>query len=222
MKIAIVGGRTKADFLIEMLLKKNNQLIVINNDRRYCEYMAERYGIGVYFGDGSKQFVLDEAGIHGFDILIALTESDADNFNICQTAKRIFAVNKAVCTVANPKNVEVFKKLGINTVISATYMLAQFIEQVSTVEKLSNSLSLADNKIILSEVAVELDNCIVGKKIIEVGFPAGVIISCLIRDLEVIIPNGQTIILANDKLLIVSSPQNQERAINIVTEVKSA
>lgn len=219
MKIAIVGGQSRADFLIGLLLKKANKLLVINNEKHYCEYLAATHHIPVHFGDGSKMFVLDEAGVYGYDILIALTDNDADNLNICQLATRIFGIKRSVCTVSNPKNVELFKKLGVHTVISATYMLAQFIEQVSTVESLTSSLRLADNRVILSEIAVEATHPIVNKKIADIGFPKGVIISCLVRGIDIMVPNGQTVIMINDKLLIISSPQNQQAAITSVTGV---
>lgn len=219
MKIVIIDGEKRADFLVGLLLKKTRELLVINSDREYCKYLAETHGIPVYFGDGSKKFVLDEAGIQDSDILIALTDSDADNLNICQTATRSFGVKRTVCTVSNPKHVELFKLLGVNTVISATYMLAQFIEQASTVESLTNSLAIADNKVLLSEVIVEDDYPVAGKKIADIGFPEGVIISCLIRNFEVVVPNGQTVILHKDTLLLVSSAQNQKKAIAAVTGV---
>lgn len=216
MKIAIVGGQNRADFLIGMLLRKSNKLLVVNNDKGYCEYLAGKYGIPVYLGDGTKVFVLDEAGVYGYDILIALTDNDADNLNICQMATRIFNIKRSVCTVSNPKNVELFKKLGVNTVISATYMLAQFIEQVSTVDSLTNSLALVDNKVLLSEVAIEADYPVVNKKVMDIHFPKGVIISCLVRNFDVLVPDGTTIILKGDKLIVISSPQNQEAAIKAI------
>ncbi len=217
MKIAIVGGQNEADFLIGMLLKKSNMLLVINNDEKYCNYLATQHSIPIFNGDGSKQYVLDEARVHNFDILIALTDSDSDNLFICQSAKRMFGVKRAVCVVSNPKNVEVFKKLGVNTVISATYLVAQFIEQASTVEKLINTLSIADNKVLLSELTVEENYPVIGKKLFQIKFPQGVIVSCVIRNLEVLVPNGQTEIMTADKLLIISSPQNQNKALSVIT-----
>lgn len=221
MKIALIGGRNKADFLVGLLLRKNNKVVVVNTDEKYCEYLSAKHAVTVYCGDGCKNYVLEDAQIDNFDILIALTDSDADNLWICQTAKKIFNVKRAVCTVSNPKNVEIFKSLGVNTVISATYMLAQFIEQASTVENLVKTLSIADNQVLISEVLVESAYPIVGKKVFEIKFPPNVIISCLIRNVDVIIPNGQTVILTHDKLLIISAPQNQQEAIFAVTGVSA-
>lgn len=216
MKIVIAGGKNEADFLIRSLLDKKHSLIVINDDEKYCSYLSQTHRIPIVFGDPCKQYVLSDAGISDYDILIALKSDDADNLAICQSAKRIFGIKKAVCTVSNPKNVDVFKKLGVNTVISSAYMVANFIESASTIESLIKTLSIDDEKVILSEFLVGQSYPIVNKKIIDISFPKGIIISCIIRGNDVIVPNGQTIILLNDKLIIISSLQNQEIAVKII------
>ena len=217
MKIVIAGGRNEADFLISSLLNKSHKLTVINDDEKYCGYLSATHGIAIIYGDPCKQYVLSDAGIFDYDILIALKPDDADNLAICQAAKRIFGIKKAVCTVSNPKNVEVFKKLGVNTVISATYMVANIIEQATTIESLIKTLSIEDEKVILSELLVDNSYPIVNKRIMDIHFPQGIIISCILRGNDMLVPNGQTVILADDKLIIISSPQNQELAVNAIT-----
>ncbi|RFZ78329.1 TrkA family potassium uptake protein [Lacrimispora amygdalina] len=132
MKIAVAGGRDEADFLTGLLLKNKHRLIVINDDRGYCEHLAAKYDkVSVINGDPGSEEILSDAGIRGFDIIIALSGKDADNLEICQMAKRLFSVKKTLCTVRNPRNVEIFKALGVDQVISAAYILAQYIQQPS-------------------------------------------------------------------------------------------
>ncbi|MFA5658363.1 MAG: NAD-binding protein [Oscillospiraceae bacterium] len=166
MKIGIGGGRNKADFLIGMLLDKKHKLVVICDDEKYCEYLADTHDIPIVIGDPCKQYVLDEAHIKNFDVLIALKPDDADNLAICQMAKRIYNIKKNVCIVSNPKNVDVFKKLGVNTVISATYMIANRIEQASTIESLIKTLSLDDEKAVISEILIEKHYPVTDKKML--------------------------------------------------------
>lgn len=146
MKIVIAGGRSRADFLIDSLKAKKHTIIAINDDLSYSEYLASRHNIPVVFGDATKRYVLDDADIEGFDVLIALTSSDADNLVVCQTAKRFYGVKKNVCCVTDPQNVEVFKRLGISTVISATFMVAQLIEEASTVQGLIDNIENAGDE----------------------------------------------------------------------------
>ena len=47
MRIVIVGGYNKADFLIDSLLKKNHKLVVVNEDKDYSEYLSMKYDISV-------------------------------------------------------------------------------------------------------------------------------------------------------------------------------
>ncbi len=220
MKIAIVGGHTKADYLIGFLLDKNHTVVAINDDEEYCNYLADTYEIPIIIGDATDRSVLDDAHINGFDILIALTPRDADNLAICQLSKKLYNVKKAVCAVANPKNVEVFKKLGLSTVISTTYMVARYIEQASTIENLIQTLSIEDQKAFMTELLVDSAFPCVGKKLVDLHFPHHAIIGCIFRDGKMHVPNGQSIIAPGDKLFILSDPEDQNEALSIITGEK--
>ena len=166
MKIVVAGGRDDADFLIGLLLMGKHKLITVNEDMSYCEHLAAVHDdISVIYGDPCKEYVMEDAGIRGCDIVIALREKDADNLEICQMAKRLFAVKKTVCTVRNPKNVEIFELLGVDRAISATYMLAHYIEQASVVEDLVKVMPLENQRVLVNEIRVMSDCPAVGRKI---------------------------------------------------------
>lgn len=221
MKIVIAGGKSEADFLAGLLLLGKHKLTIINDDKEYCKTLAGAHDVSVYYGDPCKEYVLEEAGVRGYDVMIALGESDQDNLAVCQMAKRLFAVKKTVCTVSNPKNVEVFEFFGIDKAISAAYMLARFIEQASVIEDIVKVLPLDNQKVLMNEIVVDAAYPVIHKKIMDISLPNDTIISCIIRDTEVIIPNGQTKIMAGDKLLVLTTPQNQQRVISgIVGSVK--
>ncbi|WP_277405763.1 potassium channel family protein [Lacrimispora xylanisolvens] len=130
MKIGIAGGREEADYLIGLLMKDKHKLIVINDDRAYCEHLAAEYDkVSVVYGNPGSEEVLSDAGIKGTDVMIALSGKDADNLEVCQLAKQMFSVRKTICMVKNPGNVEIFKELGIDQVISPVHILAQYIPQ---------------------------------------------------------------------------------------------
>lgn len=102
----------------------------INDDRAYCEHLAAKYDkVSVVYGNPGSEEVLSDAGIKGADVMIALSGKDADNLEVCQLAKQIFSVRKTICMVKNPGNVEIFKELGIDQVISPVHILAQYIPQ---------------------------------------------------------------------------------------------
>lgn len=217
MKIVVAGGRDEADFLIGLLMLGKHKLIAVNGDRSYCEHLAAAHDdISVMFGDPCKEYVMEDAGIRGFDIVIALREGDADNLEICQMCKRLFAVKKTVCSVRNPKNVEIFELLGVDRAISATYMLAHYIEQASVVEDLVRVMPLENQKVLVNEIMVKSDFPVVDQKLMDMQLPYNAIVSCIIRDAEVIVPNGQSKIMAGDRLIIMTTPQSQAEAVKAI------
>lgn len=213
MKIVIAGGKSKADYLIRLLNGKGHQLVVINDDLEFCNYLTQAHQIPVIHGDPCKLYVMDEADIDGSDVIIALKPSDADNLAICQTAKRIYHLKKTVAVVGNPKSVDIFKKLGVNTAISATYMVAGFIEQMSVVENMVNCLPLDQGNVVMNELMIGKSSPVAGKKLCELDLGDGAIICCIIRGTQIIVPKGQTDIQVNDKILALSTPDIQNEVI---------
>ncbi len=212
-------GREEADFLIESLLSKKIGIKVINDDKAYCKHLSEKHNITVLNGDSSKEYILEDAGIFGYDVLVALSNNDADNFATCQIAKRKFNIKRVVCTVSNPINVEVFKKLGINNVISATYSVSKLLEQATTLENLVKTLSAEDEDFSVSEVIIQKDTYCAGKLIKDIRLPQNARITCVIHKGKMVIPTGQTLINEDDKLLLLSSKDCHEKALEIISGV---
>ena len=127
MRVVIVGGRTRTDYLMSALAEAADEVVVINNDRLFCEYLSSRHDSTVIWGDGMKRSVLEEADVEGFDAIVALTRYDADNLAICQVAKKFLGIPLQLCIVSNPENTKIFRQLGVTAAISATAALADAI-----------------------------------------------------------------------------------------------
>ena len=220
MKIVIAGGRHAADYIIKKFKSSANKLIVINESREIAQYLTKSNRIPVFFGEPYKYFVLDEAHVEDADIFIALGNVDTDNYVSCLLAKRVFKVKKVICTVNNPKNVELYRELGIDSVISSTQLLASSVMNESSIEDLIKTMSLEDEQIVLTEVVMRPNFSIVNKRIMDINFPKNGNISCIYRKPTVIIPNGQTIILPKDKLLVVTTPKYQKEILSFIQKVK--
>lgn len=210
MRIIVAGGRNKADFLIGSLLEKRHDVTMIHDEKEYGQYLCEKYHIPVIIGNPGKPYILEEANVEGADILIALRPSDADNLAICQMAKKLFHVQKVVATVSNPKNVSIFKRLGVNTAISATYTIAKIIEQASTLEHLVHSLSIEQDEIVMSEIRLSDKSSFLKRQVKDLQLPDNVIICCILRGSAMIVPNGDTLLKEQDKLVFLSHADVQE------------
>ncbi len=215
MKIVLTGGKHESDYIISKLKKKHN-LIVINQDPSFAEYISSHNDIDVFPGDPTKAYTLSDADCQNADVFLALSDNDTDNYVACITAKNLFNIKRTVAKVKNPKNVELFKRLGIDSVISSTYLLAQTIINESSIENIIKTLSIEDEKIVMLELGIEADYQLVGKQIMDIQFPKRVNISCIFRDPHVIIPDGSTVIKPDDKLIMVTTPDHQDELIDFV------
>lgn len=215
MKIVLTGGKHESDYIISML-KKKHHLIVINQDPSFAEYISSHNDIDVFPGDPTKAYTLSDADCKNADVFLALSDNDTDNYIACITAKRLFNIKRTVAKVKNPKNVELFKRLGVDSVISSTYLLAQTILNESSIENIIKTLSIEDEKIVMLELGIASDYQLVDKKIMDIQFPKRVNISCIFRDPHVIIPDGSTVIQPDDKLIIVTTPDHQDELIDFV------
>ena len=202
MNIVIIGGRKKAEFLLKSLLDKKHTVSIINKDYEYCNKLSEKYECSIIHGDGGKRYILEEASIQSADVVIAMTSKDATNLTICQLSKKVYNIRKSFATVANPKNVDVFKNLGIDGAISATYVVSDIIEQMATINDMHKFIPIENGKVNMLEVVVNEKSPLCNKYIKDINLPIKSIIACIIRDLNSIIPNGDTKINKDDKLII--------------------
>lgn len=216
MKLVIADGYHAADFIVSAFKKRGNKLIVINPNQEYANYIAKTNQIPVFVGESHKIFVLEQANVKDADVFIALGDDDVDNYVACKLAKELFDVKKVICTVRNPKNVDIYKTLGIDSVVSSTYLLGETIKNESALEDVIQSLSLENNQIALTEIVVDEKHFVAFKKLMDIHFPRYATISVIYRKPNVIIPHGDVTILPKDKLIIASAKKDQQATIEFV------
>lgn len=209
MKVVICGGMFEAEYIVGKFLEDKHKVTVINPDEHAAKYISEQHRIPVLLGDSTKSYTLDDANIHGADVLIALSENDIDNYVTCITASKFFNVKKTICRVLNPKRVEIFKKLGIHTVISSIYMLGQTIKEEANIQSMFKTL-MTDDFITMTEIDILPEYQLHDKKILNLALPPRINISCIMRGNKVIIPNGQTELKIHDKLIMISATSDQK------------
>jgi Trk K+ transport system NAD-binding subunit len=127
MKIAVARGGEYADFLISLLMDKKYKVTVIDPDEAFCEHLSASYNVNAVLGDPCSQFILEEAGIRNYDVIMALGREDTDNFEICQMGRKVLGIKRSVCLVHNPRNAALFEELGVDRAVNLPMILAQAI-----------------------------------------------------------------------------------------------
>src|SRR3970282_1763868 len=170
MYIIVVGGGKVGYYLAKELVEEGHEVLVIEQDGAKCERIAEELGDIVLSGDGCEASTMEMAGFGRADMVIAVTGDDEDNLVTFQVAKVKFNVPRTVARINNPKNEEIFKRLGIDTTVSATAAILAQIEQELPTHPLIPLLTLSGGLEIVG-LKVQPSSAVVGKRIKELLLP---------------------------------------------------
>lgn len=212
-KILIIGGFHKAKSLAVSLLKKGYKVTVINKSYEHCERLAETERLNVIYGDGSKSFVLEDAEVGEHNVAIVLTDSDESNLIICQMCKQIFHIPKTVCLLNDPQKTDFFYEMGVDRVVCALNMITNIMEEQAVMDVMTEMIPLEEGRIHIVELRVPEHARAIGKRLWELNLPKEIIIGCVLRGDQSLIPRGDTRLMAGDNLLIIASDKGKMQQI---------
>jgi len=205
MRIIIVGGGKLAYYLVKTLLPSRHEITIIEQRKDVCEKIATDFDeVQVFNGDGTNISILEKAKCHKADFLVAVTGKDENNLIACEIAKKKFKVNKTVAKVNNPKNIEMFNRLGVDKPFSSTQILANVIEQEIEYVGMRIALSIDNSSKSIIEFDLSPKSNAVNKTLKEYNFPGDSKLVLITRkDGSILIPQGDIFMKAEDSILMV-------------------
>jgi len=218
MYIIVVGGGKVGYYLAKELVEEGHEVLVIEKDATKVERIAEDLGDITLRGDGCEAATMEMAGFGRADMVIAVTGDDEDNLVVCQVAKAKFNVPRALARINNPKNEEIFKRLGIDTTVSATGAILAQIEQELPTHPLIPLLTLKGGGLEMVEVRVPENSAVVGKRIGEILLPQQSLIALIVDEDGVPrVPKNDTVMRAGDEVVAVTRTENEDALRSVLT-----
>ncbi len=203
MYVLIVGAGKVGWNLARELVEKENEVTVIESNRRRYEVVEEELEHSIHYGDGTELWVLERAGIGRADLVVAVTGDDEDNILICQMAQEKYGVERVVSRCNNPRNLQHFELLGIKPAVSATDLILRLIEHEVPKYGLVHLLDLKEERLEIIEVEVPEGCPADGLMVKELGLPDGSLVISILRDRGGFVPTGDSVINAGDEVLLV-------------------
>ncbi len=155
MYIVIAGGGKVGEYVANVLLKSGNDVAIIEESLETADRLSVilegRYL--VIHGDGCDSKYQEDAGIRRADVFVATTGQDDDNLVSCEIASRVFNVPRCIARVNSPKNLRIFREVGIESV-SSTTLIANLIEEETMAGSVSVASSLTHSNVVLAEIVV--------------------------------------------------------------------
>jgi len=206
MKIVIMGAGKVGKVLCRDLAEENHEITLIEKDAKTFQTVLNQYDITGVLGNGASYDTQMEAGVNTADIFIALTDNDELNMIASVLAKKLGAVktgarvrNQDYSDLSDLMRTSLDINLFINPELEAARKCMQLIEF-----PLADSFeSFANNKPPIVELKVSTGSNLGGKSLIDFRSSyKNLIVCCVMKNGEIIIPKGNFIIEANDHLFV--------------------
>ena len=214
MKILIFGA-TEVGCLLATEFFEDHDITIIDKEENRREEFS-KLDISFVQGSACDMKALKQADIFNSDIFIACTSVDEANIVACLAAKKLSGV-RTICFVSKEeyKNTLYFEKNNglqgdffIDYIIWPEELLTQEIFRIVTVAQALDVENFADGRARLLEYKVSPNLSIVDKKVKECGFTNDTLIVGLTRNGDLFIPNGETVLKAEDKLIFMGTPHS--------------
>ncbi|MBS1706079.1 MAG: NAD-binding protein [Armatimonadetes bacterium] len=211
MYVILVGGGNVGIHLAKKLLAHDHEVLLLEKDARQAQKLATILGDEVVFlGDGCEISVQKACGFGRADAVIAVTGEDEDNLVVCQMAKVMWKVKRALARVNDPSHEKLFIQLGVDDVISATGIIFNMLEQQISSDSLVPLAAIAKGNIEVVEAHLSHRSPAVGKRVRELTLPVQTNIVWINRNGEGILVDGDTEITAGDEIVAVVPTDHAE------------
>lgn len=211
MYIVIVGGGKVGAYLASVLLSSGNEVALIESNPENAAALSVTYEgqFLVINGDGCDSRYQEDAGIRQAEVFVGATGQDDTNLVACEIAQRVFHVPRVVARVNNPKNLRIFREVGIECV-SSTTLIVSLIEEEALLGSVSLVSSLTHGKVSLSEFTVgrmkhrsEEDGIMVE----EIDMPDGAIIVAVAYEDDAEVARPDMVLYPGDQVIVVADTE---------------
>jgi len=209
MEIVISGLGSVGTTLMQELVDEGHNIVVIDVNAQKIENAVNKFDVKGVIGNGASASVLKEAGVQHSDLFIGATNHDELNILCCIIAKKLGA-KKTIARASKPEYLDLFKNegdLGLSLMVNPQYEAALEISRMLRFPSAIKVNEFSNGKVELVEFLVSEDSPLVGLPLKKLGsvFKEKVLICAAQRDDKAIIPTGDFVIQAGDRLFVTAT-----------------
>jgi trk system potassium uptake protein len=206
MNVIIVGGGQVGSYLASMLIKGGHYVKVVEMREKQLSNLKRDLPEGtVVTGNFTDPVILEKAGIHKANVVVALTPTDEGNLVVATLARFEFGVKRVIARANNPKNSWLFTpEMGVDVGLTEADLMAHVVAEEMSLGDMMTLLKFDKGQYSLVQGKVHPDSPVIGKSLQELHMPVESLLVSIIRKGGVIIPHGDTVLMADDEVLAFS------------------
>ncbi len=221
MKIIILGAGQVGLSVAANLVSEDNDITLVDINPSALQVISERYDLRTITGVASHPSVLEKAGAKDAEMILAVTNCDEVNMIACQVAYTLFHTPTKIARIREIeylKNSPLFAQeaLPVDVLISPDRLVTEQIQQLIKHPGALQVLDFADGKVQMVVIRSSYSGVLEGNslrdlknKLKDIEYKIAIIYSSG----KPIIPNGDTIIKADDEIFFISSQKSMNKLL---------
>jgi len=222
MKVVIAGSGEVGFHIAEQLVLENRDVVVVEKDPERVKHASAHLDCLVVNGDATDLDLMKELGMGKADAFVSATDSDEVNLISCLLVSGEFDVP---VTVARVRNLSYSKSRviggsysGINFLVNPDIEAANAISNTVQYGAMSGMFIFEDSDVQLRDIYVDEDSFYRDKSLVSIKgkIKEDFIIAGILREDEIIIPSGDSIVQEGDHIYAVASADTFTKIFNKV------
>jgi trk system potassium uptake protein len=203
-RVMIAGGGKTGYYLAKKLDDFGIGVKIIELSRERCEYLTDMLSnVLILHGDATDPNLLREENLDEMDAFVAVTGFDEENLLLSLMAKQ-HGIEDVVAKVSRKSYAALIETLGVSMVLNPMDMCATDILRYIQKSGILIFSQLIQGQAEFIEIWAERGMPLTEKPLWELELPEGVIIAAIHRKNKIIIPDGNTRIEDDDRVMILS------------------
>ena len=198
-KVMIAGGGKTGYYLADKLSEFGVSVKLIEKSKERCYYLSTHLDdVMVLHGDATDSVLLEEENLDEMDAFVAATGLDEENLLIAKQRN----IEDVIAKVSRQSYKDLIERMGVDMVLNPLDIVASNILRYIQGSKRIISYLLIQGQAEIMEIIASDDMKLANTPLKYVKLPDGVLVAAIHRGPKVIIPNGDTKIMADDKVTI--------------------
>mgnify|MGYP001028389188 CR=1 FL=1 len=205
MKVIVAGAGRLGTQIAQVLGAARNQVTLIDQDEDRIDALEGRLPAELCTGDACEPSVLESAGAHAADLVVATTGEDEDNLVVSLLAKRQFKVPRVIARVNDDENAWLFTHhWGVDTAVPAAAPLVSLVEEATSATDTVALLRLSKAGVNVIETTIGPRSRAVGHTLADIAVPHGIVVATVVRAGDPLAPSPGLELREGDEILVVS------------------
>jgi trk/ktr system potassium uptake protein len=216
VKILILGAGQVGSTVAESLVSEANDITVVDTDAEKLHLLQDRFDLRTLVGHASHPTVLERAGIADADMLLAVTMSDEVNMVACKIAASLYNTPTRIARIRAADYLahsELFnsENFCVDFSICPEQILTDYIKKLIDFPNALQVLEFAGGMVSMVAVRATESGSLIGRELsyLRNHMPnTDTRVAAIFRQDRPIIPEGSTVIEANDEVFFIAATQN--------------